>query len=140
MKRHPAATLRPLPPNRHRTRRRRRRTLRPAPPRCQAQLEFESRKDLVAIFGGIVRIEHNGEFPGLSYVLDNDGVLVTLFEGCVRSWAGARAVVRAGGGERGGAGGVSVVDAGGGDQGSRSRHQAQVWCWQRAAPSPLPLP
>ena len=106
MKRHPAATLRPLPPNRHRTRRRRRRrTLRPAPPRCQAQLEFESRKDLVAIFGGIVRIEHNGEFPGLRFVRDNDGVLVTLFEGCVRSWAGARAGGRSCGRAEGSVGG-----------------------------------
>jgi hypothetical protein len=44
-------------------------------------LEFESRKDLVAIFGAIVRIEHNGDFPGLRYILDNDQILVTLFDG-----------------------------------------------------------
>ena len=46
-------------------------------------LEFESRKDLVAIFGALVRIEHNGDFPGLRFLLDNDAVLVTLFDGWV---------------------------------------------------------
>lgn len=45
-------------------------------------LEFESRKDLVNIFGALVRIEHNGDHPGLRYVLDNDAILVTLFDGC----------------------------------------------------------
>lgn len=44
-------------------------------------LEFESRKDLVTIFGALVRIEHNGDFPGLRYLLENDGILVTLFDG-----------------------------------------------------------
>ncbi|PRW33057.1 Degreening-related dee76 [Chlorella sorokiniana] len=44
-------------------------------------LEFESRKDLVAIFGALVRIEHNGDYPGLRYVMENDALLVTLFDG-----------------------------------------------------------
>ncbi|PSC72997.1 Calcium-binding 39 [Micractinium conductrix] len=44
-------------------------------------LEFESRKDLVTIFGALVRIENNGDMPGLRYILENDGILVTLFDG-----------------------------------------------------------
>ena len=28
-----------------------------------------------------VRIEHNGDHPGLRYVLENDALLVTLFDG-----------------------------------------------------------
>ena len=28
-----------------------------------------------------VRIEHNGDYPGLRYVLENDALLVTLFDG-----------------------------------------------------------
>lgn len=63
-------------------------------------LEFESRKDLVAIFGALVRIEHNGDAPGLRYVLENDQVLVTLFDGWVRrggrQWWRARGCWRAG--------------------------------------------
>lgn len=35
----------------------------------------------VTIFGALVRIEHNGDFPGLRYLLENDGILVTLFDG-----------------------------------------------------------
>lgn len=53
-------------------------------------LEFESRKDLVAIFGALVRIEHSGEFPGMNYILDHDAILATLFDG----WAGRGAHAR----------------------------------------------
>lgn len=35
----------------------------------------------MTIFGALVRIEHNGDFPGLRYLLENDGILVTLFDG-----------------------------------------------------------
>lgn len=44
-------------------------------------LEFESRKDLAAIFSALVRIDNAGDLPGLRYILDNDQILLTLFEG-----------------------------------------------------------
>lgn len=31
-----------------------------------------------------VRIEHNGDWPGSRYLLENDAILVTLFDGCAR--------------------------------------------------------
>jgi hypothetical protein len=45
-------------------------------------LEFESRKDLAAIFSALVRIDNSGDLPGLRYILENDQILLTLFEGC----------------------------------------------------------
>ena len=44
-------------------------------------LEFESRKDLVAIFGAIVRIDNSGQKPGLEYILQNQNILTALFDG-----------------------------------------------------------
>ncbi len=44
-------------------------------------LEFESRKDLVAIFGAIVRIDNNGQKPGLEYILRHQNILTALFDG-----------------------------------------------------------
>lgn len=32
-----------------------------------------------------VRIEHSGDHPGLRYLLENDAILVTLFDGCART-------------------------------------------------------
>lgn len=44
-------------------------------------LEFESRKDLVAIFGAIVRIDNNSQKPGMEYILHNQNILTSLFDG-----------------------------------------------------------
>lgn len=53
-------------------------------------LEFESRKDLVAIFGAVIRIDNNGQKPGLEYVLRNQNILTALFDGWVVGWRRGR--------------------------------------------------
>eukprot|EP00887_Chlorella_sp_A99_P007196 scaffold2.g7196.t1 len=74
-----------------------------------AMVEFESRKDMVAIFGAIVRIDDNGQFPGLEYLLSHPTLLRQLFDNytdpevalncgamlrdCIRHEAGARLVL-----------------------------------------------
>lgn len=46
-----------------------------------SMVEFESRKDMVAIFGAVVRIDDDaGNMPGLDYVLAHDSLLRTLFD------------------------------------------------------------
>jgi hypothetical protein len=44
-------------------------------------LDFEARKDVAAIFAGIVRIESGGQFPGLDYLLKHLDLMETLFSG-----------------------------------------------------------
>ena len=56
----------------------------PPPPISHAgQLEFESRKDLVAIFGGVVRVEdpRGGGCPGRDYMMAHQDLLDALFSG-----------------------------------------------------------
>lgn len=49
---------------------------------CVGVLEFEARKDLVAVFDAIVRVdEPDGDKPGCEYVLEHQDVLSALFDG-----------------------------------------------------------
>lgn len=48
-----------------------------------AMVEFESRKDMVAIFGAVVRIEDNGQMPGVQYIVEHDSIMRMLFDGWV---------------------------------------------------------
>ena len=64
-------------------------TSRPAHTPTCPHPHFFSRQ--VTIFGALVRIENNGDMPGLRYILENDGILVTLFDGWAGGWVGGGA-------------------------------------------------
>ena len=44
-------------------------------------IDFESRKEVVQIFGAIVRIDNNGDWPGRDYILAHQELLLSLFDG-----------------------------------------------------------
>lgn len=44
-------------------------------------LDFETRKDVAQIFGAIMRIEDNGVYPGLNYLIAHPNAVQFLFEG-----------------------------------------------------------
>lgn len=44
-------------------------------------LEFESRKDAAQVCGAIVRLDNDGDQPGVTYILQHPQILSTLFSG-----------------------------------------------------------
>lgn len=44
-------------------------------------IDFESRKEVVQIFGAIVRIDNAGDWPGRDYILAHQQLLLSLFDG-----------------------------------------------------------
>jgi len=48
---------------------------------CLGMVDFETRKDVVQIFGAVMRIEDNGKYPGLEYLMQHPDVVPAIFEG-----------------------------------------------------------
>lgn len=48
---------------------------------CLGMVDFETRKDVVQIFGAVIRIDDSKSYPGLDYLITHPDVLPALFEG-----------------------------------------------------------